>query len=297
MTLDPAVAVARYAHLALHLAGGVGDRPGERRIPGRTDVTGVEPEAWTPYTPGDDLRHLDWNALGRLDALLVRRFTAEREVVVHLLLDTSASMDASADDHKLRTAAELALALAAIGVSSGYAIRLTLLENGGIGRHSERHHRRSGLIALAAMLGEATAGGALDVGAVLGDWAHRHRERGVVFVLSDLLVDPASLAPGLAALRARGFVVHLLQVLGRSEWEPTTDAGGALEDAESGAVHAVAGTPAVLARYRELLDAHQATIADTAARTGATHVHLVTDTPVHAFVTGELARRGLVRPR
>ncbi len=297
MTPDPAAAVARYAHLSLHLTDGVGDRPGERRIPGRTDVAGIEPEAWTPYTPGDDLRHLDWNAFGRLDALLVRRFTAEREVVVHLLLDTSASMDACADDHKLATAAELALALATIGVSSGYALRVTLLEDGGIGRRSARHHRRSGLIPLAAMLGEATARGALDVGAVLGDWAHRHRERGVVFVLSDLLVEPASLEPGLAALHARGFAVHLLQVLGRSEWEPNADAGGTVEDAESGALHAVACTPAVLARYRELLAAHQAALAGVAARTGATHACLLTDTPVDAFVTGELVRRGLVRPR
>ncbi|HEV7735258.1 MAG TPA: DUF58 domain-containing protein [Candidatus Binatia bacterium] len=297
MTPDPAAAVARYAHLGLHLAGGVGDRPGERRIPGRTDVTGIEPEAWTPYTPGDDLRHLDWNALGRLDTLLVRRFTAEREVVLHLLLDTSASMDACADDHKLATATELALALATIGVSSGYALRLTFLEDGGLGRRSARHRRRTGLIALATMLGDATAGGALDVGAALGDWAHRHRERGVVFILSDLLVEPASLEPGLAALHARGFAVHLLQVLGRSEWEPSAHAGGSFEDAESGAVHTVACTPTVLARYHELLEQHQMALAAVASRTGATHACLLTDTPVHAFVTGELARRGLVRPR
>jgi uncharacterized protein (DUF58 family) len=300
MNLAPDAVVetaARYRHLALHVAGGVGTRPGERRVPGRPDASGIEPEAWTAYTPGDDLRHLDWNALGRLDTLLVRRFTAERDVEVHLLVDTSASMAADPADRKMETAAALALALAAIGLQSGYALRLTLLEDGGIGRRSARHHRRSGLIAMAALLDGAVARGTLDVGAVLGDWAHRQRERGVVIVLSDLLVEPTTLEPGLAALRARGLAAHLLQVLGPSEWRPGIDAGGVLADAESGATHTIACTSDVLVRYQALLEAHQEAIGAVARRTGATHACLVSDRPVADFVGGELVRRGLVRPR
>lgn len=300
MTL-PANAVAdagaRYRHLALHARGGIGTRPGDRRVPGRPDVSGIEPEAWTAYTPGDDLRHLDWNAAGRLDTLLVRRFTAERDVEVHLLVDTSASMGAVAADRKMETVATLGLALAAIGLQSGYAVRLTLLEDGAVGRRSARHHRRAGLLAIADLLGDVVPHGTLDLGAVLGDWAHRRRERGVVLVLSDLLVDPATLVPALGAMRARGVAAHLLQVLGPSEWSPGLDAGGVLEDAESGATHAIACTPDVLARYRALLDAHQAAVAAVAASNDAVHACLVSDRPVADFVGGELVRRGLVRPR
>jgi len=61
--------------LALHVHRGMGERPGDRRFPGRPQPAGIELEAHSPYAPGDDLRHLDWNAVGRLDALLVRRFT------------------------------------------------------------------------------------------------------------------------------------------------------------------------------------------------------------------------------
>jgi uncharacterized protein (DUF58 family) len=300
MTIAPdaiADAVARYRHLALHAGGRVGHRPGARRVPGRQDVAGVEPEAWTAYAPGDDLRHLDWNALGRLDALLVRRFTAERDVVVHLLLDTSASMGAIATDRKLETAASLILALAAIGMQSGHAMRLTLLEDGGIGRRSARIHPRAGLLAMATLLRDVTPRGALDLGAVLGDWAHRQRERGAVVVLSDLLVEPRTLAPGLAALRARGMGAHLVQILGTSEWEPESDAGGLLEDAESGATHAVAWTSDVLARYRAVRDAHQAAIATVATDAGASHACLAGDRAIDDFVGRDLVRCGLVRPR
>ncbi len=97
-------AAARLAglvvRLGLHVGGRMGTRPGERRFPGRPQATGLEVESHSPYAPGDDLRHLDWNLLGRLDTLLMRRFTAEREVVVHVLGDASGSMGLPAPDRK-----------------------------------------------------------------------------------------------------------------------------------------------------------------------------------------------------
>ena len=45
------------------------------------------------YMPGDDIRRIDWNAYGRLDRLYVKEYMEEKEAVVSILLDTSASMD------------------------------------------------------------------------------------------------------------------------------------------------------------------------------------------------------------
>src|SRR2546430_15079859 len=120
--LDP-LALGRYDGLALHVRRGMGDRPGDRRFPGRPQSSGIELEAYSTYAPGDDLRHLDWNAVGRLDALLVRRFTAEREGLVHLLLDCSASMGAPVRDGKLAAARELAMALAQVALAGNDAVR------------------------------------------------------------------------------------------------------------------------------------------------------------------------------
>lgn len=44
------------------------------------------------YEPGDDLRHIDWNAYGRTDRLIVKRFENEIQPQVDILLDTSRSM-------------------------------------------------------------------------------------------------------------------------------------------------------------------------------------------------------------
>jgi len=45
------------------------------------------------YMPGDDIRRIDWNAYGRLDRLYVKEYMEEKEAVVSILIDTSASMD------------------------------------------------------------------------------------------------------------------------------------------------------------------------------------------------------------
>ncbi|MBD5546644.1 MAG: DUF58 domain-containing protein [Lachnospiraceae bacterium] len=60
------------------------------------------------YMPGDDIRRIDWNAYGRLDRLYVKEYMEEKEAVVSILLDTSASMD-----YGVKKKSELACMLAA----------------------------------------------------------------------------------------------------------------------------------------------------------------------------------------
>ena len=296
---EPALAAAadagaRYHDLVLHFGGIPGLRPGERRFPGRPQPAGVEVEAWQAYAPGDDLRHLDWTVLGRLDALLVRRFTAEREVVAHLLVDASASM---ADD-KRAAAAELVLALAAIALRSGHSVRLVVLRGDGPPWVSALHRRAASLPQLAGVLGGAVPAGALDLGAALGEWARQRPEPAAALVVSDLLVDAAGLAPGVRALGRAGAPVHLLHVLGPAELTPEEALGsGLLVDAETGAAHAIAMDPDTLARYRGLLDAHLAALAEVAAAAGARYARLELPRPVAAFIADDLVRLGLVRPR
>jgi uncharacterized protein (DUF58 family) len=295
--LDPE-ALGRYDGLALRVAHGMGDRPGERRFPGRPQVAGVEIESYAAYAPGDDLRHLDWNALGRLDALLVRRFTAEREVVFHLLLDASASMGVPPDDGKLAAALELAMALGYVALSAGDAVRVAVLAGGAPARVSPAYRQRASVVRLAGLLDGVRAAGPLALAAALDDYARRHRRPGAAILVSDLMTEPAEVERAVLALRARRFEVCLLHVIGASELDPTRHFDrGLLLDPESGATHPVVATAAALARYRALLGEHLDALAGLAARAGALYARLATGTPVGAFVIGELARLGMVRRR
>ena len=67
------------------------------------------------YTPGDDLRHIDWNVYGRLDKLFLKLFLEEEDLHFYTLLDTSLSMDFG-EPTKLHYGKQVAAALSFIGL-------------------------------------------------------------------------------------------------------------------------------------------------------------------------------------
>lgn len=69
------------------------------------------------YMQGDDIRRIDWNAYGRLDKLYIKEYMEEKEAVVSVLLDTSASMDYGVRK-KSRLACMLAAALGYLGLNN-----------------------------------------------------------------------------------------------------------------------------------------------------------------------------------
>src|SRR5881394_3249025 len=74
----------------------------------------VEFTEYRAYSPGDDLRYLDWRLLARSDRYFIKKYRADTNTQCHLLIDTSASMRYSQDGRisKLTYAKFLAASLA-----------------------------------------------------------------------------------------------------------------------------------------------------------------------------------------
>src|ERR671933_1419406 len=102
------------------LRGGLsGAHPSRRRLPAPTFTD------HRPYSTGDDLRYVDWNAYARLDNLHLKLGEAEQDVRVTLLVDCSASMDwGSGDSNKLHYARLLAAAMGYIALASGDRLKV-----------------------------------------------------------------------------------------------------------------------------------------------------------------------------
>lgn len=69
------------------------------------------------YMPGDDLRRLDWNVYARSDRMYIREYMEEKEAVVNVVLDTSASMDFG-KEKKSDLAVDLAAVMAYLSLQS-----------------------------------------------------------------------------------------------------------------------------------------------------------------------------------
>ena len=75
--------------------------------------SGIEFEEVREYSPGDDVKSIDWKVSARLGRPYVKRFREERELVLNLLVDMSASGDFGTGDLLKREAAAEAAAILA----------------------------------------------------------------------------------------------------------------------------------------------------------------------------------------
>ncbi len=88
---------------------------------------GLDFDDFREYQPGDEPRFIDWKVTARTGTPYIRRFHEEREQVLLLAVDASASMGyASAGDSKLEYAARLAAVLAYSAVQNGDKMGLLL---------------------------------------------------------------------------------------------------------------------------------------------------------------------------
>jgi len=251
---DPAL-FARLDRMRLRFGRAHGTRSGETPVRGVTQESGIEVESFKSYAPGDDIRYLDWNAVARLDQLLTRRFVAEREIPVHVLLDASASMGVPATDRKLPFAVRLAAALAYIALNTNDPVRVAALRLGADGPEIEesrwlRHRGR--YLTLKPFFAALAPGAGTALGEGVLRYLERNRGRGVAFVISDFLVPAEGYERALGLLGSRGLEVHAVQIVGGEERRLARLNGRLrIRDAESGAVREVELTSADRRRYAD----------------------------------------------
>src|SRR5260221_10237456 len=83
---------------------------------GRGQSASIEFADHRAYSPGDDFRRIDWNALARLDEVTIRVTESREDVGLYVILDCSQSM-ASGDGANAHPAPQLAAGLAYLGLN------------------------------------------------------------------------------------------------------------------------------------------------------------------------------------
>jgi uncharacterized protein (DUF58 family) len=294
-----------------------GKLPGERRSKRRG--RSVEFDDFRQYVPGDDLRHIDWNILGRLDKLFIKLFREEEDLALHIILDASPSMDVG-NPSKLVYAARLAAALGYIGLVNQNRVSLATF---GLpreeslspvqqlaplrGRTNVRRLVDFVLEMLAASsrrtAAAATRVPADDFLAAMRTLGKASAGRGVIVLVSDFLI-PGDFHQGLSYLTGSAlgtFDTLAVQVLSPGELDPAREAETGLvgdlrlTDVETARGVEVTVSPASIAMYKASLSRHQQRLREECARRGIAHFLVPTDTPVDKLLTTTLRRGGLLK--
>lgn len=244
------------------------------------------------YVQGDDLRHVDWNILSRLDALYLKLFLDQEDLTLHLLVDASQSMDFGTPP-KLRFAQSLAAAIGYIGLVGYDRVSVGILSGNG-GPQIRPCRGKSSAGKLLEFLAAIEPQGAVDLEQGFKDYFLRRRTKGVVVVISDFL-DPGGYEEPLRRLSISGSDVYIIHVLAPEELEPELSGDLKLIDCETNKYTEISVSPALLKRYAKRRDAFCEGMRQDCARRGMGYFLVGSDVPLERLTLDILRQGGMFR--
>ncbi len=218
------------------------------------------------YSDGDDLRHLDWNVLARLETPVLRTYQDEEDLILYLAVDNSASMNFG-EPEKAGVASKLAAALGTVALIGGDAVRLV---NGSQAAPPAQALRgRANVRNLFARV-DSLAQGEKGIAQATQSLLKGSVKPGLVILVSDGLDE--GLPPAIRALGGRGFEVWMAQVLDDGEIEPDLEGDLRLIDSENDQIAELTVNRDTLLAYKTNLHTHIEALRQAIQHTGGKHL-------------------------
>ncbi|MGB9602070.1 MAG: DUF58 domain-containing protein [Limisphaerales bacterium] len=171
------------------------------------------------YSPGDDLRHLDWKVLGRTNRYYVKQYEQETNFIAHILLDGSESMKYGSGRYtKFDYGKILSACLAYLILSQRDAVAFAIFDSE-IKNYVLRSDNRSSLINILNQLVNYNPDGKTSITTVLHNLAAQIHKKGIIILISDLFEDESKILEGIQHLRFCGHEVIVFHTLDPYELE------------------------------------------------------------------------------
>lgn len=245
------------------------------------------------YSPGDDLRHIDWKVWSKTDRLYIKEYEEETNLKCTILLDTSKSMrygdQASEGMSKFDYAATTAASLAYLMQQQQDAVGMVFFSNQ-IDKNLKPSSHPSHLKLMLHELNEVQPDDQTDIDDAFLRLASQIRQRGIVILISDLFADPEQLAKSLQQFRLRRHEVIVFHVMHEDEltfpFQDNTLFRGLEEDLQ---LHTE--PRALRDSYLEAIDKYMKQVRKVCAGLGVDHVLLDTGKRLDAALASYLAFR------
>jgi uncharacterized protein (DUF58 family) len=248
---------------------------------------GVEFSEVRPYTPGDEIRTIDWNVTARMGTPFVKRFVEERDLTVFLTVDVSGSLSfGSRAILKRELAAELTALLAFAALRNQDRVGAALISDR-LELFLRPDRRRTHVLRLVRDILARKSSGHTDLD--LGLWATLKtlKQRAVLFIISDFLDSIPTSA--LKAAAARHDVI-VLEIFDPRDHEPPSEGPVVLRDAETGALTLGGGKAWSAGLRRQRLE-HRLQVLKLIRQLGVDHLEIRTDRPYLPSLVSYFERR------
>lgn len=229
------------------------------------------------YVPGDDFRHIDWKIYARTDKFYIKRFESERNVVVHILVDNSASMKfGSGKQTKFEYAAMVGLGFAYMAGRNNEKFNLNTFTE-----HVTAFRPRKGAGNLAHLyeyLDSIGVEGKSNFIQSMDEYRKRITSKSLIVFISDFLYDLDEVEEVLS--RYRKSQVFVVQVLDVQERDLTLAGDVVLEDAETHDKVRTYISNRFKNVYQDRLESHIARLKDICEHNNASFISVSTNTPI-----------------
>ena len=236
------------------------------------------------YSPGDDLRHVDWNVFARTERAYLKRYRGETNSLLTVLLDASNSMKFTSHSvTKMDYARYTAASLFYLAIQNQRDAAGLIVFDDEIRTYIRPSTRQGQLVRLLSGLEHAEPHARTDFAKPLLHFQQFLRRRGMVVFISDFYDSPEHIVRTIEPLRFHGNEVVLFHVLDPQEMKPEFREPATLVDLET--QEKIEITPEYARDdYRKKFDAHVEELQDKARAAGMDYHLLVTDKPLdHAL--------------
>ncbi|WP_372911957.1 DUF58 domain-containing protein [Salinigranum sp.] len=221
------------------------------------------------YAPGDDTRLIDWKLYARTEEYYIKQYEEERNLTVHVLVDSSDSMDfGEGDEHKFEYAAKLGLGFCYLTAEENNDFRFSTFGDD-FERLDTGRSNRGELLRIIDLLNDQELGGRTDFRDALESYTASISSRSLVVVLSDFLGELDDIEEGLAALSRNELVTA--QVLSPDELDPDVVGDTVFEEPETQQELRTYFGGRLAQQYQSRLERFTGEVAERASDLRATH--------------------------
>jgi uncharacterized protein (DUF58 family) len=240
-----------------------------------------------PYAPGDDLRRMDWAAFARTGEPVLKLFRMEEDVVLRLIVDTSASLD-HGDPSKFEVARRVGAAIGYMVMAGSQRAQVFAVAESikSVGRSARG---RGGLASFLKSLEALRPGGATNLGKAIDAVLQRSARPGMLVVVSDFM-DGGPVTAAMGRAKSAGHDLALVHVVSPDEVEPPFEGDWTLEDMETGTTVDVTMDPAALEAYMLRFTGLCEELRAFARKHGAGYLRMRTDEALEPVVRRFVAR-------
>ena len=228
------------------------------------------------YVPGDDFRTIDWQIFARTDRLHVKQYEEDKNLTVHVIVDSSSSMNYGKKMSKFDYAAMIGVGFAYLTMKDNEKFEFSTFAN-----ELYPYRARRGKKQLAVMvnhLNNMKVKGLSNFGKVMMQYKKFITSKSMVVIISDFLYDLKEIEHGLA--RFGNHELKVIQVLDPREKTMDMEGSVKLHDSENGEMLKTFISRRMKEKYLKNMNNHIAEVDNICSHLNAKFCSFGTDKPI-----------------